>query len=685
MYKNVIKFNNGITLIALVITIIVLLILAGVSIAMLTGDNGILTQGNNAKIETAVGAIKEQLKLLQAEKKIRKEKLTPETLLAEGKVSRTVKENDDEKYYMYYALKEKSFEGMQGLGKGNITNLKDVFLIDDNLNVKYIANNGKEYGDEIKEKILEDETEIRFSSKAFSEYVSKISGISEDEMKFKWMKNQKNLIITDNNITTLNDLVFFPNLEILTLGDLEKNSPSVTSMNGIENCSKLKTLTIYYGPNKDYSAVSKLSNLVSFFRTGGNDFENIIDALKLCYNIQTLSIKYCNITNMSKISEISDNLKSLDLAGNSITEIKGLNNKVNLNSINLESNNISKIEGLEMLYNLKTLSLWNNHIEDITPLSANKNLISLNLMKNKEIDGNLENYTGQRLESLNEIGKILDNGGTIKLDIDKLGLFSNYKKLDLSFQYLTTLKPLENLTQLTYLNLNNSNLTLEDVESQEILKNMSELSTLNLEGNKLKNITAINELKMLKELNLAGNEVNLKEIEDIISNLNSLTVSTSSLKTIINCDINKITTLRLAGSNLTELPDLSKFIDLTDLSLANNPNISNFNMLSKIKNLKSLNLSNNNLHGRMIAFYNLTKLTDINLSHNALWSEDLNNLKVLKNNSNLSINLSNNAIIDATALLELNANTKIDLTGNVNLSQESKDKLKSKFGYNVIF
>ena len=36
--------NNGITLIALIITIIVLLILAGVSIAMLTGDNGILTQ-----------------------------------------------------------------------------------------------------------------------------------------------------------------------------------------------------------------------------------------------------------------------------------------------------------------------------------------------------------------------------------------------------------------------------------------------------------------------------------------------------------------------------------------------------------------------------------------------------------------------------------------------------------------
>lgn len=36
--------NQGITLIALVITVIVLLILAGITIATLTGDNGILTR-----------------------------------------------------------------------------------------------------------------------------------------------------------------------------------------------------------------------------------------------------------------------------------------------------------------------------------------------------------------------------------------------------------------------------------------------------------------------------------------------------------------------------------------------------------------------------------------------------------------------------------------------------------------
>ena len=57
------KERKGITLIALVITIIVLLILAGVSIAMLTGQNGILTQANNAKDETEQANAKEKVEL----------------------------------------------------------------------------------------------------------------------------------------------------------------------------------------------------------------------------------------------------------------------------------------------------------------------------------------------------------------------------------------------------------------------------------------------------------------------------------------------------------------------------------------------------------------------------------------------------------------------------------------------
>ena len=88
------KRENGIKLIALVITIIVLLILAGVSIAMLTGNNGILTQANNAKNDTIIGEEKEQIQLAYSSAKMKKLKdngttdVTKEELDAEFKTQK---------------------------------------------------------------------------------------------------------------------------------------------------------------------------------------------------------------------------------------------------------------------------------------------------------------------------------------------------------------------------------------------------------------------------------------------------------------------------------------------------------------------------------------------------------------------------------------------------------------------
>ena len=63
MYKLRNKRNNGITLIALVITIIVILILAAISITMLTGDNGILNKAVLAKDATRGGEVQETVSL----------------------------------------------------------------------------------------------------------------------------------------------------------------------------------------------------------------------------------------------------------------------------------------------------------------------------------------------------------------------------------------------------------------------------------------------------------------------------------------------------------------------------------------------------------------------------------------------------------------------------------------------
>ena len=61
--KTTKKKVEGITLIALVITIIVLLILAGVSISMLTGENGILKRAQEAKEKTEIATEDEQRKM----------------------------------------------------------------------------------------------------------------------------------------------------------------------------------------------------------------------------------------------------------------------------------------------------------------------------------------------------------------------------------------------------------------------------------------------------------------------------------------------------------------------------------------------------------------------------------------------------------------------------------------------
>ena len=57
------KFSRGITLIALVVTIVVLLILAGTSIQMLAGEDGIITQAKNAKDKTTIGNEKDLVDL----------------------------------------------------------------------------------------------------------------------------------------------------------------------------------------------------------------------------------------------------------------------------------------------------------------------------------------------------------------------------------------------------------------------------------------------------------------------------------------------------------------------------------------------------------------------------------------------------------------------------------------------
>ena len=64
------KENRGVTLIALAVTIIIMLILAGVTISTLTGNSGISSNANQVRIQNELAQYKEQMELYLAEKKV---------------------------------------------------------------------------------------------------------------------------------------------------------------------------------------------------------------------------------------------------------------------------------------------------------------------------------------------------------------------------------------------------------------------------------------------------------------------------------------------------------------------------------------------------------------------------------------------------------------------------------------
>lgn len=110
------KSQKGITLIALVITIIVLLILASVSIAMLTGNNGILQKAQTAKESSAEAEGEEKINL---------------AILA----VKTQTNGGFDQYLLQKELEKYGLTGTKGENETTVTVNEKTYMIDDEGNV----------------------------------------------------------------------------------------------------------------------------------------------------------------------------------------------------------------------------------------------------------------------------------------------------------------------------------------------------------------------------------------------------------------------------------------------------------------------------------------------------------------------------------------------------------------------
>lgn len=175
--KKFFKNEEAITLIALIVTIIVLLILAGITITALSGENGILTKSSIAKLSTEQAQILEQLRLELYEKKLNIEnKLTEINYLKErgiinnevtdiGKLGNYASLRDPikisatyvESSNVYYIINTTKLIDNASTGKGNWENGDIYYILDGDL--YYMAENkdnqiiGKLFEEKTTEKI----------------------------------------------------------------------------------------------------------------------------------------------------------------------------------------------------------------------------------------------------------------------------------------------------------------------------------------------------------------------------------------------------------------------------------------------------------------------------------------------------------------------------------------------------
>ena len=155
------KRNKGITLIALVVTIIVLLILAGVTISTLTGQNGILTQAEHGKIQTEIAKEKEEIAVAYNGAKIEKKggEIAAEDInnqfnqngtkaKARGNTTITVKFTESGRIYEIDNngnIKDSSTDWEEYIISATMTDLYKYYVEQDTINGYELKNDGEDY------------------------------------------------------------------------------------------------------------------------------------------------------------------------------------------------------------------------------------------------------------------------------------------------------------------------------------------------------------------------------------------------------------------------------------------------------------------------------------------------------------------------------------------------------------
>ena len=699
-------FQNGITLIALVISIIVMLILAGVSLNATIGDNGIITQAQNATYMQSIAALEEYLQTEYVKYYDETENYTSKIELLSSKLGNLCLKDGTKNYItydgkMYYLINKQALpdEVKNQLKGGDTTEylkyirLQDVYGVTPDLKVYYCESGTDNAIGNINETKIDPNTPLAKikNNASLNEAIKDIlteNGVTvgENGITYGNVSTLKELTIDGSkyqNMSSLQGLSELTSLRKLNLKDLE-----IEDINEVASCTLLSYIKFQNCTVKDYTALASstgLEYLYLYNPTSNTEVENLSNALadsnlnklqyfgifgyepeRYSYSSSTgmytaVSTNNSNITDISSLNKISANTKNaikyMYLNNNKITNIESLKDFSNINLLYLMGNsNLSNLNGLENHTNLKYIYSHNCGIEDITGLTGCNNIVNLTLQNNK-----ISSFAG--LENANTIDLLYAYNNNLA-DISALNGKSSINTLNLKNNVnLIEIKSIATLSNVKYLYLaDNINMNVADVQSIE--KIISKCSEYTIPDKYLKYFSTATQYDYT---NSGLNDYS----EEILALKNRTNVT--YLRLYGNSDLGKSrlgSLMKQGDLSTTELDIITKNLSLSDAE-KNIVNLWKNYSDTQIKNMTDNEIINKENENDIYIRYVLSTMTGLNKLSIAgignITSVDF--IKTVKNLEQLDLR---DTIVTDLTILEKNA-LKLDTLAITNPNIKMKD------------
>ena len=453
--KNLSKIDKGITLIALVISIIVMLILAGISLNAVIGDNGIITQAQNATYMQSVAVIEEYLNSYYVEhyedmKDVDSKILTMINLEPSWFY---IPANEGIGGLRYVVDADGHALGEAGEGTyADYVALNDVYGVTENLQVYYCSNGTDSImgvttdelnADNPLREVFNKDDNSAFYNLLSSFDIADASGNKDGILTAEELKAVTQLTI--NSSSGITDFSEFYNLS--SLKELTIDGVNLNNVAGIENCPQLNYVYFKSSTVADYSNLSGVKKLKYLYVYNIDDNE----LNKLCTGIKDAefgSLEYLavsgNTENISNTNVI--NLSNLDTIKSSktITSIEQLatltdTTKKAVKYLSIQCNNINgDLSSLSGYTNLILLRCEYNNITSLAGMENMNELVYLCGVGNKL--GTLENGSGEDVETGTAIASLAN-----KIKLQQVNLEDNSNLANVSY--------FENDTAIRYLYL----------------------------------------------------------------------------------------------------------------------------------------------------------------------------------------------------------------------------------------